>query len=255
LASEPTTKHTQDDHTKPTTNRGTVKLLKSIGIAVTALLMLTAALAATAMATTVPNILPQGTAAEPVTATTSTGETEFGNGFIKIISKSSTGTESGNATKSGAFTNKYKGVKDTLGSGCKGTKDTEAETVTLSGTFHVRAYKEGTSLRAATIFSLNEYTFDCGSIETKMTGCVAGALLPENTKTRTLTITLARNGSVNDNKIVTVLNEGNTENEKCQLLAKMGSGGAFELSSLVATLSVTEFKRNGAATEVEVMPL
>jgi hypothetical protein len=231
-----------------------MKRITSMGLTVAVLFALGAILAATAVAVTVPNILPEGTAAEPVTATTTTGETEFGNGFIKITSKTSTGTESRNATKSGAFTNRYKSVKDTLGSACKGMKDTEAETVTLSGTFHVRDYKEGTSLRTATIFSLNEYAFDCGSLETKMAGCVAGALAPENMKTKTLTITLARNGSLSDNKIITVLKEQNEGNETCQLLAKMGAG-AFELSSLVATLTASEFKKAGAAVEVEVMSL
>jgi hypothetical protein len=232
-----------------------MKRIKFVGIAIVAMLSLAVSMAASASAATVPNVLPAGTAAEPVTATASSGETEFGNGFIKVTSKKSTGTQSGNSTKLGAFTNKFKETKDTLGSACKGSKDTEAETVTVSGTFHIRDYKEGgVTLRVATIFLLNEVKFTCGSIEVTTVGCVAGALTPENAKAKSLTVTLARNGTLNDNKIVTILNESNTENETCQLLAKMGAG-ALELSSQVQTSTVTEFKKNGAAVEVEVMPL
>jgi hypothetical protein len=231
-----------------------MKRIKLVGIAIVAVLSLAASLAASASAATVPNVLPAGTAAEPVTATTSSGESEFGNGFIKLTSKKSTGTQSDNSTKLGSFTNKFKETKDTLGSACKGSKDTEAETVTVSGTFHIRDYKEGTSLRTATIFLLHEAKFSCGSLEVTTVGCVAGALTPENTKTKTLSVTVARNGTLNDQKIVTILNESNTENETCQLLSKMGAG-ALELSSQVQTSTVTEFKKNGAAVEVEVMPL
>jgi hypothetical protein len=141
-----------------------------------------------------------------------------------------------------------------LGAECKGMKDTEASTVTMSGTFHIRDYKEGTSLRTAMILLLHEALFTCGSGEFRLAGCLGAALSPESAKTKTLTVTAQRNGSIDDNKVITILNETNTENETCQLLAKMGSG-AFELASLIDTLSVTEFKKNGAAVEVEVMPL
>jgi hypothetical protein len=231
-----------------------IRRIKFVGIAIVVPLSLAVSLAASASAATLPNVLPEGTATEPVTAVTSSGESEFGNGFIKLTSKKSTGTQSDNSTKLGSFTNKFRETKDTLGSACKGSKDTEAETVTVSGTFHIRDYKEGTSLRTATIFLLNEAKFSCGSLEITTVGCVAGALTPESKLTKTLTVTVARNGSLNDQKIVTILNESNTESETCQLLSKMGVG-ALELSSQVQTSTVTEFKKNGAAVEVEVMPL
>ena len=50
------------------------------------------------------------------------------------------------------------------------------------------------------------------------------------------------------------LNEENTANELCQLLAKEGSG-ATKLSAQTGTTEITEFKQNGAAVEVLVMPL
>jgi hypothetical protein len=232
-----------------------MKRIKFLGIAVVALLSLAVSFAASASAATIPNVLPGGTAAAPVTATAESGKTEFGNGLIKVTSTTSTGTQSGNSTKSGAFTNKFKGVKDSLGEACKGEKDTEAETVTVSGTFHIADYKEGgVTLRVATAFSLNEVNFTCGSIAVKTVGCVAGKLTPENTLTKTLTVTLARNGSLNDNQIVTILNQPNEANELCQLLAKTGSG-ALELSSQIQTSTVTGFKQSGAAVEVLVMPL
>jgi len=67
-----------------------------------------------------------------------------------------------------------------------------------------------------------------------------------------LSLTLAKTGS--DNNIITVLNEENTANELCQLLAKEGTN-ATKLSAQTGTTTITGFKQSGAAVEVLVMPL
>jgi hypothetical protein len=64
-----------------------MKRITSLGTTVGLLLALGAVLAATTMAATQPNILPEGTATEPVTAITSAGEAEFGLGLIRMTSK------------------------------------------------------------------------------------------------------------------------------------------------------------------------
>jgi len=83
-------------------------------------------------------------------------------------------------------------------------------------------------------------------------GCVAGEVTPENTLTTLLTVNLAVSGK--DNTIITVLNETNTAEEPCQLLAAVNEG-TTGLSSEETTQLIGGFKQNGKAVEVLVMPL
>jgi hypothetical protein len=230
-----------------------MKPLRLLGLAFVAMLALSSFASAVASAATIPNVLPAGTAASPLTATTKSGTSTFGNGILKLTSPSSTGTQTGNSTKLGSFTNTFTGVENTItGIKCKGLSNATEGEVSVHGTFHIRDYKNGSTLATASILLLAPVHFECSTISVVVSGCVAGALTPENVLTKTLTLNLVASGA--DNAIVTVLNEENTANELCQLLAKEGSG-ATKLSVQVTRDEISEFKQNGSAVEVIVMPL
>jgi hypothetical protein len=231
-----------------------MKRIKILGLAFMAMLALTGVVSAVSMAATLPSILPEGTSETPITATTSSGTSTFGNGILELSSSSSTGTQTGNAQKLGSFTTTFKKVESVLvGTKCTGLSNATEGEITFSGTFHIRDYKNGTVLATADILLLAPVHFSCASILEVLSGCVAGPLTPEDVKTKTLTLNLEKSGG--DNKIITVLNEANTAEEACQLLAKEGSG-ATKLATLVTKQAITAFKK-GSETNiaVEVMRL
>jgi hypothetical protein len=232
-----------------------MKQIKLLSLAVMAVFALTGLMAASASAEQLPNVLPTaGTgAAKEVKANTSSKTAEFGNGLLKITSPKSSGTQTGNATKLGFYKTTFVEAKDTLGRKCTTGTET-AGTIISEGTFHTRDYKKGAELATASVLLVKEQTFKCGELEIKVKGCVAGQLTPENTLTKTLTLHLEHEGSKNDEKIITVLNEANTANELCELLSS-SDGKAFELSSQQQEVAITEFKQNGAAVEELVMKL
>ena len=82
---------------------------------------------------------------------------------------------------------------------------------------------------------------------------MAGALTPENVLTKTLTVTLAKNGELNDNQIIKVEKEDLSGEGNCELKSKTDEG-AFALSALVTTQVLTGFKQNSKEVEVLVMP-
>jgi len=164
-----------------------------------------------------------------------------------------TGSGSMNSLKSGSFTATFEEIKSVLtGTKCTGLSDETGGDVTVKGTFHIRDYKSGTELKTASIFLLAPVHFSCGETLVVIAGCVAAALMPENTLTKTLTGTIAKTGA--DNNIITVLNEENTANELCQLLAKEGAN-ATKLAHLTVSPTINGFKQGGAAVEVLVMRL
>jgi len=203
--------------------------------------------------TQLPNVLPEGTAEKPVTATTKNGTSTFGNGILELTSPKALGSQSGNSAKLGRFTTTFEGVENRLTSiKCTGLSNATEGQVTVNGTFHIRDYNNSAGeLKTASIQLLAPVHFECGSILVVVSGCVAGALTPENLLTKTLTLTIAKTGS--DNTIITVLNEEDTTKELCQLLAKEGTG-ATKLSAQTQTVEIELFKQSGAI-EVLVMPL
>jgi hypothetical protein len=87
-----------------------------------------------------------------------------------------------------------------------------------------------------------------------VSGCLAGAITPENTLTKTFIISAEANSSRRDDAIVTVLNEENTANELCQLLAKEGTG-ATKLAILIAQIELSGLEQDGSAITALVMSL
>jgi hypothetical protein len=206
-----------------------------------------------------PNILPTGTGEAPLTFSTKSGTSVFGNGLLKLTSPKSTGTGAGNAEKAGSFDILFEGVKDGLGRTCTGLFNSETKegdltegSVLVKGTYHIRDYKLGAELRVAQIWLLKEAHFSCGSLLVIWRGCMAGDLAPKEGLTKALTVTQKKEGA--DNTIIKVLNEENTAEESCELTSSTDEK-AFELSSLETTQELSGFKKFGAATEVLVMPL
>ena len=125
----------------------------------------------------------------------------------------------------------------------------------MLGTYHLRDYKNSAGvLKIANIFLLLPVHFSCATTLVVVSGCVAGAATPENVLTKTLTVSLKATSNGKDNEVVTVLNEENTANELCQLLAKEGSA-ATKLSVQVQESTLTGFKQNGSEVTILLMPL
>jgi hypothetical protein len=232
-----------------------MKNIKLLSLAFMAVFALTGLLATSASAEQLPNVLPTAGPgiAKEVKASTSSGTSEFGDGLFKITSPKSSGTQTGNSTKLGFYKLTLVEIKDTLGRHCT-TSGQAAGTVISEGTFHTRDYKKGTELSTASVLLLKEYTFACGELLITVKGCLAGQLTPENTLTKTLTLHFEHAATLNDEKIITVLNEANTANELCEWKWST-DGKAAELASIQQELAITEFKQNGAAVEALVMKL
>jgi hypothetical protein len=202
---------------------------------------------------TLPTILPEGTAKEPLTGTSKSGKSTFGPGAFKIESSNSTGSFSGNSKKLGTYDLLYLAFQ-LEGVTCTGLKDTVAGSVLAPGAFHIRHYNLNGKLFTAEIFLFTEFHFECGELLFTVKGCVAGELTPNEEKlVEKLTVALRSNGK-GDNEVVKVLNEASTGEENCEFLAKIGAG-AFVLSTLVQTMEVEGFKKGGKAVTVLVMPL
>jgi hypothetical protein len=231
-----------------------MKRFKFVGLALMAAFAFTAIAAATASAAaTLPNVLPAGSASEPVNFTGSSAKTTFGDGIEKVTSEASTSTASGNAAKSGTFNVLFKESKDILGTTCTGLNSGETSgDISVSGTFHVVDY--GTKDEVGNTFLLKTVHFSCGSsILVIVQGCVAGAITtPVNTLSKTLTVQLtAKSG---DNEIIKVFNTENTAEENCELKASQNEA-EFKLSSQEQKQVSLGFKKGSTAEEILVMPL
>jgi len=232
-----------------------MKHLKILGLAFIAMLSLTAILAATAnAAATLPSLLPAAGPGEHHLASFTSIKSSFNGGFELISSAKDEGTLEGTSLKLGLVDVLFLETKDALGTACTGLNDTVEGSVLALGTYHLKDYNAGPTLRVALVVLLTPVHFTCGgAISVVVSGCVAGALTPENVKTKTLTGTLLKKGE--DNEIITVLNEENTTKELCQLLS-VTNAEKTKLSSEETTETITNFTGTGITNgEVEVMRL
>jgi len=225
---------------------------KLLGLVFMTMLALTSIGAATAAAESLPNILPLGEKEHPLESQSKSGKSTFGSGLEEIVSEKSKDNESGTSEKLGTFHVTFEEVKSVALGQCQGVGDV-AGIVLVLGQFHVRDAKENGNLIVVILFLLENVLFTCGAGKVPITveGCVAGQVTP-TTLTNTLTVTLALNGK--DNLIVTVLNEANTAEEACQLLASV-NGGATVLSSQKQTATLENFTKEAKAVQVLVMEL
>jgi len=231
-------------------------LIKTLSLTFIATLALAGILAATAnAAATLPSLLPKaGPGEEHILASLTSPKSTFNGSLELITSEKDEGTLEGTSLKLGLLDILFLEYKDALGTKCTGLNDTVAGSILWLGTYHLKDYNAGPTLRVALVILLTPVHFECGSaISAVLSGCVAGALTPENVKTKTLTGALVKKGE--DNQIITVLNEENTATELCQLLS-VTNGGKTKLSSEETTETITNF-HGGTVTngEVEVMRL
>jgi len=232
-----------------------MKRSKLLGLAFMAILAFASIGAATAAAETLPNVLPLGTEAAPVTFNSESGESVFGTkGLAEVNSKTSLGTSKSTGTEgnAGTFSQTFYTVKQPLLGTCTGT-GAASGTVPVSGSYKDVDADLASKLIVAVLFLLNTVNFSCGSTAVTVAGCVAGELTPLKTLSKTLTVTLATTGSPENNVITSYLN-AKSESTSCLLLAKVGAGST-ELSAQKTTQTLSGFKQSGAAVEVLVMEL
>jgi hypothetical protein len=224
-----------------------------IRLALTTTFVLSSITAATASAETLPNVLPLGTATEPITFTSSSSKAAFGSaGLTEIASATSLGesTSTGTEGNAGTFHETYFGFKNALLGTCTGTGDGSGIILVL-GSYELKDADLAGKLIVAILFLLNQVQFACGTTQVTLGGCVAGNLTPLNALTTLLTVALNR--AANDNEITSYLSTTGLP-EFCLLLAKFGAG-ATELAALNQTMDLSGFKQGGRAIEVLVMPL
>jgi len=231
-----------------------MKHLKLLGLAFIAMLSLTGILAATTTAATLPSILPlAGPGEEHILIGFLSKVSTFNGGVEAIESKKDEGTLEGTSLKLGLIDLLFLETEATLlKAKCTGLSDTVSGSVLVLGTYHIRDYNAGPTLRVALIVLLLPVHFECSTLSAVVSGCVAGQLTPENTLTKTLTVTLKKKSE--DNEIITVLNEENTGTELCQLKSQL-NGAATKLSSEETTEETMSVTQNGAAIELLVMRL
>jgi hypothetical protein len=209
--------------------------------------------AATASAETLPNILPLGTATEPLTYNSSSKGAGFESAALgEITATSSLGeaTSTGNEGDAGTFHETYFGFNSPPFGKCTGTGD-GLGIVLILGTYQLKDADLTGKLIVAVLFLLNQVQFLCGTLSFTSTGCVAGNLTPLNTLTQSLTIEVNRVG--NDNEITSYLSSTGLP-EFCLLLAKIGAN-ATELFAMSQLIDLFSFTKGGKAVEVLVMPL
>jgi hypothetical protein len=226
----------------------------TLGLALMAMLVLSATAVATASAEQT-KILPEPTTAAPLTFV----DSQSAAGELLTLAKSKVECKKG--TSSGEFTTsnlgKYKVTftecKGPLGTTCTGTGDAAGE-ILQAGTVHYVLAKLGTTLVGALVFLVTQFHFVCkvSTIEqlVLVRGCIA-ALAKETEKlvTETEDLFLFTAAGSGDPDIKTFLPEG-TEKEVSCVLESSINGGAFESSALSATDKNKEFKKGGVAVTV-----
>jgi hypothetical protein len=236
-----------------------MKRSKLLGMAFMVILALSSITAATASAETLPNVLPLGTVAEPITFTSSSTGAAFGSaGLTEVTSETSSGesTSEGTEGNAGTFHETYKGVKNGLLGTCTGTGDSSGIVLVL-GKYEDKDADLAGKLIVAVLFLLSSASpvqFLCGTTPITVAGCVAGELTPLNTTALLLTVSLIRPKGSNDNEITSYLSTTGLP-EFCLLSAKIGAG-ATELSAQNQTVDLTGFKLGTTVlSSVLVMPM
>jgi MFS family permease len=222
--------------------------IKLPGLALVVMLAFTSVV--TALASAAGNVLPVATKASPLSFITTSGAVKFGSGLTTVTATSSLAEASGESEKEGTSHLALFGATSALGT-CTTAGDAAGVILAIPIWHWTRPYLvNGTWFAAWVLLLLTPIQFSCGSVPVVVSGCLAGALSPESILTTLLTATFAVSGS--DNKIISVLNEAETGEVTCQLLASV-NGGATVLSSVEVTGTLSGFKKGGVATEVLVM--
>jgi len=233
-----------------------MKQVKLFGMALIAILSLAGLIAAASNAATLPSMLPEaGPGAEHILVAFTSAESKLGGSFEGVKSKKDEGTLEINSLKLGLFDILFLETKDAIGTTCTGLNDTTAGSVLALGTFHIRDYTtSGGALLTAADILLIPVHFSCGGTLVVVSGCVLGAMSPENTKLKGggLSIKFEKASGKEDNALITVLNEGNTASENCELLSENSINTTTKLVFEETTEGLLPAFRNGTGTEIEI---
>ncbi len=135
--------------------------IKLLGLAIMAILALSVVAVATAAAEEKTKVLPEPTAALPLTNTTTGGESSLVTvSGSKITCKKNSGTASMTSDNLGSFTTLFTECKGPLSTTCTGTGDPSG-LIALSGTVHFWLALLGTTLVGALAFLIKEFKFTC----------------------------------------------------------------------------------------------
>jgi hypothetical protein len=211
---------------------------------------------ATASAEELPNFLPLGTGANPVTFTDSSGAGKLESVSKKVIEcKKDKSLGAVNAPKLGTFDVLFEECKD-AGSGapCTSLDSTISGNILTSGTFHIRYELPIANKRPVIIFLINHVHSTCEIFGVKdlflKLGCIAGKVSPTNTLTKVIEVLFKQTAGVNE--IHEVDNEANTGMENCKLEIRLGTE-AYEGVALEAHGESLGFKQGGVAVEALIM--
>jgi hypothetical protein len=211
--------------------------LKMVGMALVALLAITAIASATASAA-----LPEFSPATN-SGTSKGGKAKFEQvkGLAAVECEKSTGTQKITGPKVGSFTEKFEGCKAPLSGKCTGLGDTTAGTITTGGAFDLR-YIKISPVDVGVLFLINETHFECEKLIelVSVKGCVVGLITPANSKTKVFTVQLKQTKGVNEfTEVLTEKATKETEKEGCKLLSEM-NGAEFKQAGQENTDEVTE---------------
>jgi hypothetical protein len=229
------------------------KLLGPTLAAIAALSILTAASAIAAEPT---KVLPEPSAASPITGKASDSTETFleqANGN-KIRCAKGAGTDEATSANLGTFIYLFTECKGPLTVTCTTAGDPTG-LIGISGTVHYWLALLGTSLVAALVFLFNTITFVCKSATVSFTtevkpGCQAALATPTGKLVKTTEDIFKETAGHPD--ITLVLPQEATKEIGCTLESKIDTA-AFESAAQEGAFTNTEFKQDGAVVEVLLM--
>jgi hypothetical protein len=238
-----------------------MKLGKIIGLAFTMIIVASAFAASTAAAEPLPKILPEPTAAKPVSFTgINLGEPELVSAGGTVKCAKATGSGTGLTPQLGTFLILFEGCKETTaGTACTGLPDTTSGNIDTIGTWHIfrGRLKIGTvvTLHKATIVFLPFHVhFSCagGLALTLVLGCAAGLLNPVNTLAKTLEAKLLENEAKTKVNDIEEIESSEGVFTACSLKANANEG-AEGAAVEKAVADFKAFKQGGKEVEVLIM--
>jgi hypothetical protein len=225
--------------------------LKLLGLALMAVFALGAFASAAASAEELPNFLPEGTEANPVTfkdhSKGGTLETKAGK---KVTCTEDHSEGQATSKKLGSFDVLFLGCKSE-GTPCLGLGDKVAESVLVLGTFHIRRLLTEAK-HVYIVFLLEHVHFTCGFglVLILVLGCVAALVLQVNKLVKEFEIHFEQEKGVQ--KPTEIADEKNEKNEKCILETKVGNE-AYVQSGELTLATVLGFEQGGKAVEALIM--
>jgi hypothetical protein len=228
-----------------------MKRIRLIGLALMAVFALSTAAVATASGAEPTKILPEPTAAKPLT-----GKGKSGPGTLLTVGGSQVTCKSD--TSEFSFTSFNEGTYKVLFTECKGPSGTTCTRegdgnglIALEGKIRylLALLKTSGTLVAALVFEITEFTFNCVisiiKVPVKVKGCAAAHAEPTDTTTLT-TNDVFKEFSSGVPDIESVLGVEKTTEELCETLTSV-SGGAFEQSAQTGTVENSGFSLGGGS--------